>query len=152
MEITTESVFTFLPFERRKHLHPFPWEEPQQVGSGGRLLLCGCEMRGRPNHPVDIYVWTGEPHYWDVAAGGVRQHNRGLQRQGPAMWQWLHGTTGPAAAGCWLLRGHCDGRDRKQQGCCSGPQSEWCVTGTGLSLTFLSFCLCLSCIPPVSNF
>lgn len=135
--------FTFLPFDSREHLHPVRWEEPQQVGSGRRLLLCGCEMCGHPDYPVDIYVWTGEPHYRDVAAGAVRQHHSGLQQQGSAVWQRLHVTNGPAAAGCWLLRGHCDGWDRKQQGRWPGPQSEWWVTGTFLSLAFWRFC-CVS--------
>lgn len=81
-------------------------------------------MCGRPDHPVDVYVRSGEPHHRDVAAGVVRQHHSGLQQQGSAVGQRLHGTEGPAAAGRWLLRGHCDGCDGEQQGRRSGPQSE----------------------------
>lgn len=120
MEIT----LGILPFESRKHLHPFPREEPQQVGPGGRLLLRGCGVRGRPDHPVDVHVGPGEPRHRDVAAGGLRQHHPGLQQQGSAVRQRLHGTGPPAAAGRRFLRAHRDGRDGKQQGRRPGPPSE----------------------------
>lgn len=82
-------------------------------------------MRRRPHHPVDIHVRAGEPHHRDVAAGGAGQHHGRLQQQGSALPQRLHGTGRPAAAGRRLLRGYRDGRDRKQQGRWSGPQSGW---------------------------
>lgn len=110
-------TFTFLHmcfFESGSHLHPFSTEEPHQVSAGECAFLCGCELHWYPHHTMDFHVRSGEPQHWDLAAGGVLQHNGGLQQQSAALRQRLHGPVRPAAAGCWILCGHCDRNGGKQ--------------------------------------
>lgn len=106
------------------HLHPFSPEEPHQVSAGGCFILRGCYLRWRPHYTMDLYVSSSEPHHRDMAAGGVHEHNRGLQQQGAGLQQWLLEPVGPAAAGCWILRGHCHRSRRKQQRCWVCPEGE----------------------------
>lgn len=107
------------------HLHPFSPEEPHQVRAAGCVFLSGCYLHWDPHHTMDLYVRSGEPHHRDLAAGGVHQHNGGLQQQSAALQQWLYGPVRPAPAGCWILCGHCLGNNGKQQGHWLCPESEW---------------------------
>lgn len=101
----------------RMHFHPFCTEEPQQVGPGGCALLGGRVFYWCPHHRMDLHVWSGEPLHRDLAALGGHQYNSRLQQQGKGLWEWLHDSDGPAAAGHWVLSTHRHRAGRKQQGC-----------------------------------
>lgn len=79
------SISPRLLFGSWSYLHPFSPEELHQVSAGGCFILCGCYLGRRPHYTMDLYVSSGEPHHSDMAAGGVYEHNRGLQQQGAGL-------------------------------------------------------------------